>query len=167
MPGLLIAFVLPLHRRQLMQKVFQSGYSSLPKSPCTSRNTCRMQLLFWCMLFLSYYHWLKASLLKWVEAGLVTSQCTQPMREGDKPWILHKFPLTYKGTLKLGDVDLQQFKSQVNSFTGCSYKGYNGKRYAKNVGLNFLDFHWCHIALVPQYFSNILIYGGQLYCKSE
>lgn len=167
MPDLLIVFVLSLHRRQLMKKVFQSAYPSLPKSQYTSRNTYRIQLLFWCMLFVSYYHWLKASQLKWGVAGLLTPQCTKLTREGDKPWILLRFPLTYNRILKLGEVDLQQFKSQLNSFTGCSSRGYSSKRYAKNVGLEFLVFHWCHVSLVPWYLSNILIYGGQLYCKLE
>lgn len=43
-------------------------------------------------------------------------------------------PLTYNRIQNLGKMELQ------NSFIGCSYKGYGGKRCAKNVDLNFSCF---------------------------
>lgn len=58
----LIAFVFPLHERQLMQKGLNLGTQDYLKIyQCTKRSTgCRTQPLLWCTLFLSYYHWLKA-----------------------------------------------------------------------------------------------------------
>lgn len=109
----------------------------------SERNTaCRIWPSPWCTLLPSCY--LTQSVLAEVDGRWDSNSLARKTNQRGREAVntQHRLPnsqafirpLTYNRIQNLGKMELQ------HSFIGCSYKGYSGKRCAKNVDLNFSCF---------------------------